>query len=193
MAQGVSIFQGEQYSNRCPCCFSAAVSCLSARSHMVFVTTVVTINFWCWNVISIKHAQPASAFLCMLCYIRYDRTLVTLRKKYCNFSPLLSRSSCWDSSRTINVITKPQQYRHKMYPSSFLRMVSSLNVLTNFYPGAKIGMWYSSEHCTGNVEQAKDWRQAMKCSIYYLTVDEKPQFQDLYVQQLERQREGICH
>ena len=81
MAQGVSIFQGEQYSNRCPCCFSAAVSCLSSRCHTVFVTTVVTINFWCWNVISIKHAQPVSAFLCMLCYIRYDRTLVTLRKK----------------------------------------------------------------------------------------------------------------
>ena len=63
-----------------PCCFSAAVSCLSSRCHMVFVTTVVTINFWCWNVISIKHAQPVSAFLCMLCYIRYDHALVTLRK-----------------------------------------------------------------------------------------------------------------
>ena len=75
MAQGVSIFQGEQYSNRCPCCFSAAVSCLSARCHMVFVTTVVTINFWCWNVISIKHAQPQSVHF-FAWYVIYDTTVL---------------------------------------------------------------------------------------------------------------------
>ena len=74
MAQGVSIFQGEQYLNRCPCCFSAAVSCLSSRCHTVFVTTVVTINFWCWNVISIKHAQPQSVHF-FACYVIYDTTI----------------------------------------------------------------------------------------------------------------------
>ena len=72
MAQGVSIFQGEQYSNRCPCCFSVAVSCLSTRCHMVFVTTVVTINFWCWNVISIKHAHHRQ---CISLHVIYDTTI----------------------------------------------------------------------------------------------------------------------